>query len=207
MQLVREFFELNRFYVLPHWRHEELSESPENTSLLFVEQSHPEAAVTPDFVLQPGQVATLRRAVVEVRAWHGDRFYASVVESNPILGRVASPEVRALAESVFGAPDFQTVLVISELSASPKPRQRAVELLQGYGMDHVAEFPMILGEILNRLSVQGNYAPSQTLQTMRLLKRYHFIRRQQMEFLFPMAPQNEWPVRPASAADPEDGAE
>ncbi|HPA40590.1 MAG TPA: hypothetical protein PKV69_01160, partial [Candidatus Hydrogenedentes bacterium] len=74
------------------------------------------------------------------------------------------------------------------------------------GMDHVAEFPMILGEILNRLSVQGNYAPSQTLQTMRLLKRYHFIRRQQMEFLFPMAPQNEWPVRP-SAADAEEEAE
>ncbi|MBW7866258.1 MAG: hypothetical protein GX580_08015 [Candidatus Hydrogenedens sp.] len=196
MQLVREFFELNRFYVLPHWRHDELSKSPENTSLLFVEQPRPDPAVTPGFLLQPGEVASLRRAVVEVRAWHADRFYPSVIESSPILGRVASPEIRDLAAGVFDADDFSTVLVVSEFAASPRPRARALELLQTLGINHVIEFSMMLGDLLNRVSTQGNYAPSQTLQTMRLLKRYQFIRRQQLEMIF-TGPPAEYPPRTA----------
>ena len=87
-------------------------------------------------------------------------------------------------------------LVANALRGDPSNARQALELLQGYGMDHVAEFPMILGEILNRLSVQGNYAPSQTLQTMRLLKRYQFIRRQQLEMIF-TGPPAEYPPRTA----------
>jgi len=65
MQLVREFFELNRFYVLPHWRCEDVSHSSENTSLLFVERAHTEAGVEPEFLLRPADLSGIRRAVVE----------------------------------------------------------------------------------------------------------------------------------------------
>ncbi len=186
MQLVREFFELNLFHVLTHWRHVDFPRAAEPGYLLFVEHTNPEPGRDLDFLLRAEDVPSLYRAVVEVRAWHGDRFYPSVVENNPVLGHVAAEETRTLAQSVFGSPDFTSILIISELPTSPLPRAKSLDLLRQLGIGHVIEFPTILQDILGRLSAHGNYAPSQTLQTLRLLKRYNFIRRQQLEFAFPL---------------------
>ncbi len=186
MQFVREFFELNRFYVLPHWRCEDVSHSSENTSLLFVERAQTDAGVEPEFLLRPSDLAGIRRAVVEVRAWHADRVYPSTIEGNTVLGHVAAQEIRDLGETVFGTPEFKTILVVSKFSTASAVRARALQMLQDFGISHVLEFPTILGDLLDGVSVNGNYAPSQTLQTLRLMKRYNFARRQQMELLFPV---------------------
>jgi len=165
--------------------------------LLFVENSRPEAVRPVDFLIEPGDVAGLQRAVVEVRAWHADRFYASVIEANPVLGHVAYEETRQLARQVFGGREFATVLVISELPASPDARDRALRLLRDLDIDHVIEFPTLLEEVLFKVSAYGQYAPSATLQTLRLLKRYSLIRRLQLEFAFATEP----PPPPAEAQD------
>jgi hypothetical protein len=190
IQLVREFFELNRFRVLTHWQHDdEQRRGVESGLLLFVEQVGPESTDDePPFLLDPQSIARLQRAVVEVRAWHGDKFYPSVIESSPILGHVASQDVAGMAQSVFGAAPFASVLVISELPTTEKPRGRSLALLQGLGLTHVLEFSTMLAAMLEQLSSQSNYAPSHTLQTLRLLKRYDLVRRQQLEFRFPMEP-------------------
>jgi len=197
MQLVREFFELNRFYVLPHWQCEEVSHSSDNTSLLFVERTSTEAGVEPEFLLRPADLPGIRRAVVEVRAWHADRVYPSTIDGNAVLGHVASREIGELAETVFGASDFKTILVVSEFSSAPEVRTRALKMLQDFGISHVIEFPTILGDLLDGVSVNGNYAPSQTLQTLRLLKRYGFARRQQMELFFPAPGATDLQPRPS----------
>jgi hypothetical protein len=194
LQIVREYFELNHFLVRTHWQHEESARYPELGSMLFVEHISPEPGAA-GFLPLPEEVSRIARAVVEVRAWHGDRFYPSVIESSPVLGHVAEAETLALAESVFDSSDFTTILVISELPASNEPRERAIALLRDFGIGHVLEFSTILRETLARISAHGNYAPSQTLQTMRLLKRYGLIRRQQLEFAFPVDPPP--PVAPS----------
>jgi hypothetical protein len=188
LQLVREYFELNQFQVLTHWPQE--SGTPgriETGPLLFAEHINPDMREDREFVLHPDEVQHLHRVVIDVRAWHADRFYPSVVENNPVLGNVARRDSRLLAQTIFGNPEFTTLLVISELPASPEPRIRAVECLRDLGLGHVLEFPTMLQHMLSLVSPQGSYAPSQTLQTLRLLKRYHFIRRQQLEFSFPTA--------------------
>ena len=207
MQLVREFFELNRFYVLPHWRCEDVSHSSENTSLLFVERAQTEAGVEPEFLLRPADLAGIHRAVVEVRAWHADRIYPSTIDGNSVLGHVAGQEIRDLAETVFGVPEFKTILVVSEFSAAPTVRARALQMLQEFGIGHVLEFPTILGDLLDGVSVNGNYAPSQTLQTLRLLKRYSFVRRQQMELVFPASGASEPSPRSGRARTREGAAD
>ncbi len=58
-------------------------------------------------------------------------------------------------------------------------------MLRGFGISHVLEFSAVLADILHRINAYGNYAPSDTLQTLRLLKRYDLVRRQQLEFGFP----------------------
>ncbi len=186
LQLVREFFELNQFYVLPHWRYGDLSKMQDGASLLFVERPRANTVSDPEFLLRPPDLDGIRRAVVEVRAWHGDRLYPFTVESNPVFGRVATPEIRELAETIFETDEFTTILVVSELAVSHGPRARALQMLRDMRVGHVMEFPAILGDLLARVDVYGNYAPSQTLQTMRLLKRYGFVRRQQMELPFAM---------------------
>jgi len=189
MQLTREFFELQLFHVLTFWQHEDAARrAPEAASLLFVEHAHPDPARETGFLLRAGETTQVERAVVAVRAWHADRFYPSVIESSGVLAQVASEETRSLATEIFGRPDFKTILVISALPTSAVPRERSLHLFQAMGIDHLLEFSTVLHEILVRISAGGNYAPSQSLQTLRLLKRYGFIRRQQLEFFFPHEP-------------------
>ena len=189
VQLVREFFELQLFRVLTNWQqHPGLSS--EHPAQIFVENTQDvEEALSDspkpaDVLLALDQVASLDRAIVEVRAWHGDRLYPSIIESNPVLHQFSKREGSSLAAEFFGNRPCHTVLVVSELPASIEPRHRALQLLQGYGIDYVIEFPTILHGILLKMSEGVAYTGSATLQTMRLLKRYRFLRNQQMEFGF-----------------------
>ena len=185
VQIVREFFELNGFNVMTYWQHDTVrSHGSEHGLQLFVENTGTVADRPLDLVLRLGDIAAIPRALVEVRAWHADRFYASVIESNPVLLEVAGEASRARAREVFGVPDAKSILVISELPASPEPRQRAMHLLKEGGLDHVIEFPTILHDVVDKLNAHVSYAPSHTLQTLRLLKRYDFFRYQQLEFPF-----------------------
>ena len=187
VQLVRDFFELNAFHAMTFWQHDHArTRTTEHGLQLFVENT---AAPVPvrslECVLRPGDVSSIDRAIVEVRAWHADRFYASVIESNTVLFDVARDEARIRARQVFGGAPYKTILIISEFSPSPEPRQRAISLLQQGGIDHVIEFPTLLHDILDKISAFVSYSPSPTLQTLRLLKRYDFIRRLQLELPFP----------------------
>jgi len=185
IQLVREFFELNGFRVMTYWQHDHVKAHTVDHGLqLFVENTTAAPSRQADFVLKSGDMASISRAIVEVRAWHADRLYASLIESNPVLFQVANEESQARARHVFDCDTFDVILAISELPASPEPRQRAVQLLQQSRIDHVIEFPMILQDLLEKISPNVSYAPSTTLQTLRLLKRYDFIRYQQLEFPF-----------------------
>lgn len=186
LQLVREFFELNLFHVLTHWQHDSMHARSLDPGLqLFAENHH---AVAPpfdfDFLLRPSDISAIPRALVEVRAWHADRFYPSVVESSPVLAQFVAQDSLSFARHIFGSDDFTTILVISELPASPEPRLRTIDLLRGMGIGHILEFPTLLRVLLDKVSANGTYA-SPTLQTLRLLKRYSLVRRQQLEFAFP----------------------
>lgn len=201
MQLAREFFELNLFYVLPHWHYEaDQFDSEYLGALLFVEQHTPAPPMELECLLRAGDVNGIQRAVVEVRAWHTDRLYASVIESSAVFSRVASQQTRTLAESIFGGQEYKILLVVSEFASAQAKRDQAVRTLSALGIDHVIEFPTMLAEIVRLVSPQSGYAASQSLQTIRLLKRYGFIRQQQLELFFP-ASRPDAPVLPRNAGD------
>ncbi|MCC6697065.1 MAG: hypothetical protein IT365_15665 [Candidatus Hydrogenedentes bacterium] len=184
VQLVREFFELNLFQVLTNWQQSARVRPGEHSGQMFVQNTNPGMARELPFLLQPVDVTSIERAVVEVRAWHGDRFYPSVIEANPVLSQFVSNESRALASEVFGHAAFATILIVSELPAGAELRARSLQLLQSSGIGHVIEFPILLRDLLSKVDESGSYPGSQTLQTLRLLKRYRLIRNQQMEFAF-----------------------
>jgi len=184
VQLVREFFELNLFQVMTNWQQGSRIRPVEHSGQLFVQNTAPGQSRELPFLLQASDLVPVSRAVVEVRAWHADRFYPSVIESNPVLYQFVSSESLALAAEVFGRASFETILVVSELPAGLELRSRSLELLQQTGIGHVIEFPIVLRDLVMKIDESGNYAASPTLQTLRLLKRYRLIRNQQMEFAF-----------------------
>src|SRR3990172_4390503 len=123
VQLVREFFELNLFHVLTNWQQTPRRLRPgEHAGQLFVGNTSPGLPRELPFLLHPVDVPSIDRAVVEVRAWHGDRFYPSVIEANPVLSQFVSEESTALAREVFRGQPFTTVLVVSELPSSSELR-------------------------------------------------------------------------------------
>ncbi|MEA3364667.1 MAG: hypothetical protein U9Q79_03415 [Candidatus Hydrogenedentes bacterium] len=185
LQLVREFFELNLFAVLTNWQRESLRQRVIDGSLqLFVENMNPSLSHDLDVVLNPVDLCSIERALVEVRAWHAEKFYPSVVESNPVLWQFVSEESLAYARDIFNNRPFKSILVVSELPNSAEPRARSVELLLRAGIDHVLEFSSVLRDLLDKVSMHQNYTASPTLQTLRLLKRYRLVRNQQLEFAF-----------------------
>lgn len=188
VQLVREFFELNVFQVLTNWQQGPRPRPGEHSGQLFVQNTNPGMPRDLPFLLHPSDVTSITRAVVEVRAWHGDRFYPSVIEANPVLSQFVSDESLALAREIFGDVAFSTILVVSELPAGIELRSRSLRLLQECGIGHVMEFPLVLRDLLSKVDESGNYPASQTLQTLRLLKRYKLVRNQQMEFSFAVEP-------------------
>lgn len=207
VQLVREFFELNLFHALTNWQQTARRLRPgEHGGQLFVHNTDVAIPRELPFLLHPTDVPVIERAVVEVRAWHGDRFYPSVIEANPVLYQFVSQESLALAGEVFQGQPFATILVVSELPASPELRQRSLDLLRDTGIGHVIEFPLILRDIIDHVDANGNYPSSDTLQTLRLLKRYKLVRNQQMEFTFTTEapPSDRPPVVDATPLPPED---
>ena len=191
LQVVREFFELNLFAVLTNWQRDTLRQRGADVgSQLFVENVNPALPRALDFALNPVDLCSIERALVEVRAWHAERFYPSVIESSPVLAQFVSEESLSFAREIFGSRPFTTILVISELPASAEPRARSIHLLERGGIGHVIEFPSILRDLLDKVSMHENYTASPTLQILRLLKRYKLVRNQQLEFAF----LNEAPV-------------
>ncbi len=186
LQFVREFFELNMFNVLTNWHQAEgLGGAGEQNFQFFATNTVQLDETEVNFVLKPGDIQKISRAAIEIRAWHNDRFYPSVIESSRILKQLTEESPHQRAREIFGADDFATIVVISELPKSHEPREKSIDLLKKLGADHIIEFSSILQDLLNRVSVNVDYAASQTLKTLSLLKRYDFIRNSQMEFTFP----------------------
>ncbi len=204
-QLVRSFFELCRFRVWANW-HQPPGGRPAGDygPQLFVENPEPrEKTPGAGFVLYPLDLPNLARAVVEVRPWHGDRFYPSAVENTPGLAQIFQADALGAARDYFGGQDFLCVLVISELPITSRPRARSIQLLREAGIAHVMEFPSIVQELLTRVNPHLPYTGSPVLQVLRLMKHYRFIRNQQLEFPFTFDPANR-PAEDVEATTPPD---
>ena len=196
LQLVREFFELNLFRVLTHWQREQVaSEELRQGSQLFVENARPVEERELDLVLAPSGLRHISRAIVEVRAWHSDRLYASFVRNHQVFRQFADPRGLLPVQELFGTNAVTTILVISELPVSHDLRNEALQSVREAGIDHLIEFPTILQDLMDKVSIDGSFTASFTLQTIQLLKRYRMLRNQQTEFSFPM----EGPLPPAGS--------
>lgn len=182
-QLAREFFELIGFRVHTSWAQHQRSDGAVQ---LYVENPRATEITVPEFVLAVDHFNGVRRAVVEVRPWHTERLYASVIENSPVLTQFAAHENIVHAADFFGNAPFKTILIVSELPPNIEQRVRSIRALESEPIDHVLEFPTILHHLIGAVNINSSYSSSATLQLIQLLKRYRLIQYQQMEFQFQM---------------------
>lgn len=182
VHLVREFFELHYFKVTTHWQQEdEVHPRIDGGAQLFVENARYVPGDQAEVLLRPEDIAHVDRAVVDIRAWHSDRFYSHLIDTKPVITQFAEPGALGPSRDFFGPNPFKTLLVVSEFPQSPTKLAEALARLEKSPVDLVMEFPAILYSLVQRVSVHGAYPGSQTLQMLQVLKRYRMLRNQQME--------------------------
>ena len=187
LQLVKEFFELNGFMILTNRKHQLRKVGADweySIELLAANLDVVEPKKKPGFLLGPRDLKTIQRAIVDVKGWHTEVFYPSTIESARSFFAFVSPESLQYATKIFKGEPFTKVVVLSELPSNKEILERSVDVLRKNGIDHAIEFSTILKDLIMHVQINNNYTESDTLQLVRLMKRYGLVKDLQMEFLF-----------------------
>jgi hypothetical protein len=78
--------------------------------------------------------------------------------------------------------------VLPGLPTAEPFRSQSVQLLKERGVDAIISFRMMLLDIIDKIEVNRNYRKSDTLQLLRILKTYDFLKEPQLDLLSPAAP-------------------
>lgn len=138
------------------------------------------------FVLEPADLRRLARAVVVVRGWHTETFSPARLTATPEFFRFVEPESLQRAVRAFGpGPSPAKILVLPGLPHTPALRRQSIALLRERGVDAVLPFGALLADLIEHVEPNRNYQKSDLLQTLRLLKRYDFLRDGQLDLFKP----------------------
>ena len=194
--IVREYFELNGFFVrqlrkyLVQSRKKRVDEeidlvvyNPSATSI---------SAETAGFQLFSTDMSKISRAIVVVKAWHSSRFTPAMLKSSSRVFDFLKKDVLNKAESYFSFgesvedsdavdhQDFTKILVLPGLPTSDPQRTESIQLLKDQGIDGIITFSTILENLLRNVEVNHSYQKSDLLQLMRILKIYDMVKEPQM---------------------------
>ena len=193
--LVREYFELNGFFVRQSRKYAVQSRrkrADEESDLLVINPS-PQRAVTPAFQLFAADLAGLSRAVVAIKGWHTTRAVTpTMIRKGELLEFVRKEAVESAREAFADladadGPDLAKILVLPGIPTQEPQRAESIALLREHGVDHVLTFRTILESMVQRVESNQSYAKSDNLQLIRLLRVYDMVKSPQLE-LFPNPP-------------------
>lgn len=181
--VVREYFESlgylvsqPRKYTVPG-RHKK---ADEEIDLLVNNPGVVEHQVPSHLVWKTEDLRMVARAIVGVRGWHTDRFYASTFEQTPDILRFSERAAVRHAARLLGSDTMARILCIPKLPASGELKKATIRFLQDKGIDGVVSFRTMLLELVRRVDTKKNYEKSDLLQVIRLLKNYDLLRDPQL---------------------------
>ncbi len=193
--IVREYFESLGFlvgqprkYVVPGRQ----KRAEEEIDLLVYNPTVTEHRLPQKIVWTSADFASVKRAVIGVRGWHTERFYASTFEQTPDILRFVEEESLRVAAGLLGSESMAKVLCLPRLPASGELKDKTIEVIKTTGIDGVVSFHTLLSELIDRVETHRNYEKSDVLQMIRLLKNYGFLKDSQLE-LFERKPRSQKP--------------
>jgi hypothetical protein len=181
--IVREFFELNGFFVRQQRKYiAPTRRDDDEIDFLIWNSNYRADAGAPPFVLTTQDFAGISRAVVVVKGWHTETFSPGVLANAPEIFRFVEPPVFQHAARGFREDGpLVKMLVVPALPQNESAREASIELLRSKGVDAVIPFRTMLLDLIGQTEVNRNYQKSDLLQIIRILKNYDFFREPQLE--------------------------
>jgi hypothetical protein len=181
--IVREYFETLGYLVSQPCKYTPArhKKADEELDLLIVHPQVKEQRLPAHMVWSATDLQGVARAVVGVRGWHTDRFYAATFEQTPEMLRFAERAARRAAEARLGSEQVAAVLCLPELPASGELKEKTLRALKERGIDGVFSFRTMLHELVSQVDAHRNYDKSDLLQILRILKNYGLMRDPQLE--------------------------
>ena len=182
--VVREYFEQLGYLVNQPKKHVasgRQKSGEREVDLLVINPTVAEHRVPEHVIWTTQDLAHIGRAVVAVRGWHTDRFYAGTFEQTPEILRFVEPAAVRFASRMLGSESVARILCVPALPASGELKEKTITLLREKGVNGVLSFQTILTDLIAGVQVNLNYEKSDLLQIFRILKIYEFFRDSQME--------------------------
>ncbi|MFN4226772.1 MAG: hypothetical protein ACK4F0_01340 [Candidatus Ratteibacteria bacterium] len=171
MEIVKEFFIINNFYV-------NLKDG-----FLIVKNSEKLHKEVNDFVIEKEKIIFIDKCIVKVISWHTLKLTPSVIKK-------FSSEIFEITEKfckenvIFDKEKYKKILVIPGLPATESLKNESIKMLKEKGIDHVIFFHTIISDLINKIDERKLYQ-SHTLEIIRILKFYKFLSDKSSEtFLF-----------------------
>ena len=181
--IVREYFESLGFLVSQPCKYvtTRQKKAEEEVDLVIFNPLVEQHIIPERVVWQTADFKTVARAVVGVRGWHTERFYAATFDQFPDILRFAQEESVRSAARRFGTGDVAKVLCLPQLPASEELKDKTLRVLKERGIDGVLSFRTMLTDLIQSIDVNRNYDKSDVLQIIRILKNYDLFRSPQMD--------------------------
>mgnify|MGYP001358492623 FL=1 len=192
--IVREYFELNGFFVRQLRKYQVQSRKKrldEEIDLLIYNPKALKASPEMPFQLFSCDVSSIRQAIIVVKAWHSSRFTPAMLRSSTKIFDFLKKDVLHKANEYFELDEmeldqdkqsFKKILVIPSLPSGEPHRSESILLLKEKGIDGIISFGTILESLVKNVEVNHSYQKSDLLQMLRILKIYDMIKEPQLSF-------------------------
>ena len=192
--IIRLFFELHGFFVRkpgPRPGGSRKRADDGEFTLLVQNPSAVQVSGKPGFLVFASELRYLGEAEVTVKRWPETRFSAGMLQSGlrlfRFLEKTALPRTReesAAGDGTGGSDDAgltKRILVVPGLPTTEPYRSKTETLFRHKGISGLISFRAMLLEVINRLDANSATGGSETLETLRLLKKYNLAGSAQME--------------------------
>ena len=190
--IVREYFEMNGFFVRPLRKHnvQSLAKRSDQAMHFVIYSPNFEAeSREPNPLLFSSELPLIERALVLVKGRHSPKFSAATRRSSAEIAKFLEKDILKHADSLFDLRDedakcverFFKILVTPGFPTHEPHKAHSIEILDKAGIDAILSFRSMLQDIVSKVKVNYSYQRSNMLQILRLLKTYDMIKSSQLE--------------------------
>ena len=194
--IVREYFELNGFFVrlVPKYSTRSRKKGPDEAVALMINK--PEAVKEQsiaNFQLFSADMESIQQAVVVVRSWYLREFSPELLKSSSKLFNYLKKNVFNQSKAYFIKESFEDdkiwesvsnsythIIVLPGLPSNDPHRSESIDILKTNGIDGIITYSTILESLLRQVQANNIYEKSDLLQLMRILKIYNMVKDPQM---------------------------
>jgi hypothetical protein len=186
--LVREFFEVNGFYVRQSRKAPVggKKKRPEGDGEIHFHNPHATPAAERSFQLFGSDLAGLSGGVALVRDWHGQKAVTpTTIRRGDFLDFIRKEACEAAKEAWGQLPADEAapaakILILPGLPSQEPARSESIRLLKEAGVDHVISIRTIVENLVQHAET-ATPRESATLALLRLLRVYDMVRTTQLE--------------------------